>query len=152
ALFRKINLKAETQGRFESAVAQPKTFTYLNTDGHKNRRVTAVWSPGDVSTQSQPQFATMGDPPATKEQKLEAADPLTVLTRITLLPQGDKPCQGVSQFFDGKQRYDLEYANHGATQPDGRERRLGITTAVRCSITYREVAGFNKKPAEQRNQ
>lgn len=152
ALFRKINLKAQSEGRIEAGVAQPHQFSYLNTDGHKNRHVSAAWSATDVTTESQPHFPNMGDPPATKEQKLEAADPLTILTRIALLPPGERPCQGVNQFFDGKQRYDLEYSFRGATQPDGRERRLGLVSTVRCTVAYREVAGFNKKPPEKRNQ
>jgi len=152
ALFKKINLRAEAAGKLDNAVALPRTFTYQNNDGHKNRRVSAIWSPGDVETESQPRYPNLGDPPATREQKLEAADPLTILTRITVLPQADKPCQGVAQFFDGKQRYDVEYSFRGAAQPDDRERRLGITSAVRCALTYREVAGFKKKPADQRTQ
>jgi hypothetical protein len=152
SMFRKINLRAQTEGRLERDVPLPKTFSYLNNDGHKNRQVTATWSPTDVATRSSPQFPNMGDPPATREQKLEAADPLTILTRMTLLPSGEKPCQGVSQFYDGKQRYDVEYSYRGAATPDARERKLGITSAVRCSLTYREVAGFKKKPLDQRNQ
>lgn len=152
AVFRKINLRAQTQGRLERDIPLPKTFSYLNNDGHKNRQVTATWSPTDVSTRSSPQFPNMGDPPATREQKLEAADPLTILTRMTMLPSGEKPCEGVSQFYDGKQRYDVEYSYRGAATPDARERKLGITSAVRCSLAYHEVAGFKKKPADQRGQ
>jgi hypothetical protein len=152
ALFKKVNLRAESEGRLENAVVLPKTFTYMNQDGHKNRRVSATWSPADVTIRSEPQFTTMGDPPATKEQRLEAADPLTILTRMTVLPMSDKPCQGVSQFFDGKQRYDVEYSYRGPTTPDDRERKLGITATARCALTYREVAGFKRKPADQRNQ
>ena len=152
ALFRKINLKASTEGRFERGVAQPREFSYLNTDGKKDRKVSATWSPSDVATESAPAFKSMGDPAATREQKLEAADPLTILTRMTILPTGAKPCQGISQFYDGKQRYDVEYSVKGEGKPDGREQKLGITSAVQCSIHYHEVAGFKKKPANQRGQ
>jgi hypothetical protein len=152
ALLQKINLRARSEGRFENAAVLPRTFSYVNADGRKNRHVSAVWSPADVSTEAEPRFTNMGEPAATKEQRLEAADPLTVLTRITVLPQADKPCQGVSQFFDGKQRYDLEYSYRGPAQPDEREKRLGVTSAARCGLTYREVAGFKRKPASQRTQ
>ena len=151
-LFRRLDLKAEGQGRLENAAVLPRTFSYLNADGKKNRHVTALWTAGDVTTLSQPRYPNMGDPPATREQKLEAADPLTILTRITLLPPGQTPCQGVSQFYDGKQRYDVEFTYKGPAPPDDRERRLGLTGAVRCSLVYREVAGFKKKPADQRSQ
>lgn len=152
ALFRKLNLSAESQGRLENAVAEPRTFSYANIDGKKNRHVTALWSASDVETQSQPTYPNMGDPPATREQKLEAADPLTNLTRLALMPPGEKPCQGASHFYDGKQRYDLEYTYEGPSPVDRRERKLGLTSEVRCKLVYREVAGFKKKPVDQRNQ
>ena len=152
ALFRKINLNASTEGRFERGIAQPREFSYLNTDGKKDRKVSATWTPTDVSTQSAPAFKTMGDPAATREQKLEAADPLTILTRMTVLPTGAKPCQGVSQFYDGKQRYDVAYSAKGEARPNAREQKLGITSVMQCSIHYHEVAGFKKKPANQRGQ
>jgi hypothetical protein len=152
ALFRKINLNAITQGRFERGVAQPHEFSYLNTDGKKDRKVSAIWTPTDVATQSAPAFKTMGDPAATREQRLEAADPLTILTRMTVLPVGAKPCEGVSQFYDGKQRYNIEYSPKGEARPDGREQKLGIVTSLQCTVHYQEVAGFKKKPANQRGQ
>lgn len=152
SLFKHINLKADSEGRLENAVALPRQFTFQNVDGKKNRRVTATWTPSDVETQSQPHYPSMGDPPATREQKLEAADPLTVLTRLTLLPPGQTPCRGVSQFFDGKQRYDLEYTYESAAAADRRERKLGLVEVVRCKLVFHEVAGFRRKPAEQRSQ
>jgi Protein of unknown function (DUF3108) len=152
ALFRKLDLSAESQGRLENAVAEPKTFSYANIDGKKNRHVTAIWSGADVETLSQPVYPNMGDPPATREQRLEAADPLTVLTRLAVLPPGQKPCQGVSHFYDGKQRYDLEYTDEGAAPTDHRERKLGLTNEVHCKLVYREVAGFKRKPSSERNQ
>ena len=152
ALFKKINLKAETHGRIENGVVLPRAFTYQNNDGRKNRRVSATWTAGEVEIASDPAYPNLGDPPASKEQRLEASDPLTVLTRLTLLPAGDKPCQGVSQFFDGKQRYDVEYSYRGTAPPEEREKRLGVAGTVRCGLTYREVAGFKRKPADKRTQ
>ncbi len=152
SLLHRINLKAESQGRFERDIPAPKSFSYVNLDGRKNRRVSTFWSGADVATQSQPQFGSLGDPPASREQKLEAADPLTVLARMTVLAPGERPCEGVGRFFDGKQRYDVVFRYHGPSQPDARERRLGLTSTVRCSLSFHEVAGFKRKPADQRNQ
>ena len=152
SLLHKINVHAESQGRIERDTAVPKSFTYMNADGRKNRRVTATWTGGDVAIQSQPQFPSLGDPPASREQKLEAADPLTILTRVTMAPSGERPCEGVHHFFDGKQRYDVAFSYRGTVQPDARERLLGITDAVHCNLAFHEVAGFKKKPPEQRTQ
>lgn len=152
SLLHKVNVTAQSQGRIERDTAIPKSFSYVNADGHKNRRVTATWTGGDVTTQSQPQFPSLGDPPASREQRVEAADPLTILTRVTMMPVSERPCEGVHQFFDGKQRYDVAFSYRGTAQPDARERRLGITDAIRCSLNFREVAGFKRKAADQRNQ
>lgn len=151
ALFHRVDVRAESQGRIEPGGAIPKTFSYDNA-GHKNRKVIAVWTGSDVSTHSEPQFGSMGDPAATREQRVEAADPLTILTRLTIAPSDDHPCEGVRRFYDGKQRYDVAFAYKGVAQPDERERRLGLTGLIHCSLTYHEVAGFKRKPPEQRNQ
>jgi len=152
ALFRHIDLKASAQGRIEDAKPAPRLFTYANIDGKKNRHVMATWTGADVETQSQPHYPDMGDPPASREQQLEAADPLTNLTRVALTPQGQRPCQGPIHFYDGKQRYDLDFTYKGPAPAEERERRLGLTDTIRCSLVYREVAGFKRKPPEQRSQ
>ncbi len=150
ALFRKLDLKAESRGRIDNAVVSPGVFFSLNTDGKKNRAVTATWSTDDVATQSQPHYPDMGDPPASREQKLEAADPLTVLTRMTLLPPGQSPCQGVGRIYDGKQRYDVDYTHRAVTSPDGRERALGLTETLRCTLQAQAGRPAPSRPAAGR--
>ena len=58
----------------------------------------------------------------------------------------------VIHFYDGKQRYDLDFTYKGPAPAEERERRLGLTDTIRCSLVYREVAGFKRKPPEQRSQ
>ena len=145
ALFKKLDMRAGASGYVEGARVKPYTFQYLNTDGHKDRKVQVSWTGSEVTTTSAPVFPTLGDPPATPAQKLEAADPLTQLMRLTLTPANEEPCRGVMHFFDGKQRYDVSFDYRGTYAPDSRERGLGLVAPVRCTIQYREVAGYKKK-------
>jgi hypothetical protein len=74
--------------------------------------------------------------------------------RMTLASNQATPCGGGSHlFFDGKQLYSLDF---GAGVAGGElldnQQRLHLTNLVRCSVRYREVAGFKAKPPEQRNQ
>ena len=146
ALFRKLDMRAEGKGRLTDAGPLPATFGNFNASNKKPRHVTATWTGADVVTASNPQYPSMGDPPANKAQKLEAFDPLTQAMRIALTPSDANPCRGVLKFFDGKQRYDAALSLDGARELEGREKRIGLTAPVKCRLQYREVAGFKKKP------
>ena len=150
ALFRKLDMRAEGRGRLTDAGPAPVSFGHTNAANAKARRVTATWTAGDVVSTSQPQYPSMGDPAATRAQRLEAADPLTQAMRLALTPADGTPCRGTLKFYDGKQRYDAILSGDGLRELDSREKRLGLTAPIKCRLTYREVAGFKKKPeAEQ---
>jgi hypothetical protein len=152
ALFKKFNVHATTQGRIEDGEVRPGVFHYDNEDGKRNRRVVAKWGEGDVAVSSTPPYGDLGQPPASRVQKLASTDPLTQLMRMTVSNAGSNPCGGGSRlFFDGKQLYALEF---GAGAPGGfteDQRRMGLNNPVRCAVHFHEVAGFKAKPPEQRN-
>lgn len=153
ALFRKINLTAQSVGRVVGDKALPSAFFHHNTDGRKARRVKTAWTRTDVTTASEPAFDFLGDPAATKSQKLEAIDPLSQLVRIALKDTpGANPCSDSGRFFDGKQRYDVDFINEGPGRLDERERQLGLTRSVKCRMHYRPVAGFKRKSEEEKKE
>jgi hypothetical protein len=154
ALFKKFDVHATTQGRIENGEARPGVFHYENQDGKRDRHVVATWTGGDVAVTSTPPYADLGQPPASHAQKLASADPLTQLMRVTLASNRANPCGGDSHlFFDGKQLYALDF---GAGVAGGElldnQQHLGLTNLVRCSVRFREVAGYKAKPAAERNQ
>ncbi|CAN5117910.1 hypothetical protein BH09PSE2_BH09PSE2_21960 [soil metagenome] len=150
ALFRKLDMRAEGHGRFTENGAQPMSFGHTNAANTKARKVSATWTGGDVVSTSQPQYPSMGDPPASRAQRLEAADPLTHALRLALTPADSTPCRGTLKFYDGKQRYDAALSPDGKRELESRENRLGLSAPIKCRLSYREVAGFKKKPeAEQ---
>lgn len=153
ALFRKINLHAQSVGRVVGDKVLPTAFFHHNTDGKRERKVKTAWARNDVSTVSEPAFDFLGDPAATRSQKLEAIDPLSQFVRIALKAvKNDNPCSDSGRFFDGKQRYDVDFISEGPGQLDEREKKLGLTKPMKCRMHYRPVAGFKKKSAEDKKE
>ncbi len=153
ALFKKVDVRASAQGHIAKGEAEPGSFVWQNFDGKSNRKVDVTWTGADVTTAAQPGYGgKLGDPPASRAQRLEATDPLAGLMRITLGDNQGQFCRGVWKFFDGKQRYDLEFLNRGVSTPTSREKRLGLVNPVRCTVRFREIAGFKKKAANKQNQ
>jgi hypothetical protein len=153
AVVSKLNQHATAFGRIDGGRIAPVSFSHQNIDGKKNRKISVNWTGGDVVVAATPSYDNLGDPPASRAQKLAAADPLTQLIRVTRASTADGPCSTDSHFFDGKQLYDFDFARPrpgGEVEP--RERNLGLTNPVVCEVQYREVAGFKKKPPEERTQ
>ena len=147
--FKPFDTAAEARGRLSAGQAWPGTFHAQNYDSKANRRTEVAWTGSDVSVTLTPPVRSMGDPPATLAQKLEATDPVTGVVRIAL---SAPPCGRTMRFFDGKQRYDLDFTAGADARPDAREQRLGLMSPVHCQVRFREVAGFKKKPPSERNQ
>ncbi len=143
AAFKRFDIRAQASGRMTGEGPQPQAFDYVNHDGKRTRHVIVAWSPGDVAMTSTPRFGDLGDPPASLEQRLGAADPLTQLMRATVAQPG-QPCQGEPRFFDGKQYYGLDFSGAHAEAPNDGERGLGVTSVVACSMRYVPLAGFKK--------
>jgi hypothetical protein len=152
ALFKKFDVHATTQGRIEEGQARPGVFHYDNNDGKRNRHVVARWGDDEVAVSSVPPYGDLGQPPASRAQKLASTDPLTQLMRLTLASAQSNPCGGgVRDFFDGKQLYALEFGAGAPGALSEAEQHLGLNNPVRCAVHFREVAGFKAKPPEQRN-
>jgi hypothetical protein len=152
ALFKHFDIKASAEGRFVGGQAKPQTFDYINHDGKRVRQVAVSWSEDDVSMTSQPAFANLGDPPATPAQKTAAADPLTQMVRIMLTPPHAHPCDGDTRYFDGKQLYSLDLVPAGTGELSDHARELGLVNPLRCTVRYRQVAGFKHKAPAKRDQ
>ena len=152
ALVKHIHQVASSQGRIEGGEPKPGDFRTQNLAGKTRRRIHTVWRGGDVSMSAQPAFDSLGEPPASPQQKMAAADPLTQLMRLTLGGSRERTCDRSYLFFDGKQLYALDFGSAGDAPLTATDQRLGLTGPFRCDIRYREVAGFKKKPPNKRNQ
>jgi len=152
ALIKHIHQVASSQGQIVDGEPRPGAFETQSLGGKTHRKVRTVWRAGQVSMTAAPAFDSLGDPPASPEQKLAAADPLTQLMRMTLEGTRDRSCGRSYLFFDGKQLYALDFGPARDAEPMRREERLGLLAPFRCEVRYREVAGFRKKPPAKRNQ
>ncbi len=152
ALLKHINEQAASQGRIVGQDPMPGAFEFQHLSSKSKRRVRTLWTDGDVVMQATPAFDDLGHPPASRAQKLAAADPLTQLMRLTLNASRENTCGRTYHFFDGKQLYDLDFSGQRAAPPTSAEKRLGLVNHFRCDVTFREVAGFGAKPPKQRNQ
>jgi hypothetical protein len=153
SMFKKLDQRASATGTIVGGMAHPGVMTQQNIDGRKNRKVVARWTGSDVVATANPDFPNWGEPPATRAQKVVAADPLTQITRIALASTQAGPCAGDTRFFDGKYLYKIDFTAPRPTQLSARARKLGLVNGVHCSVTFEEVAGFGaKKPGSKTNQ
>lgn len=112
--------------------------TYERKGGKRGRVVQVAFTGADVVTTATPALGSMGNPPATRAQKLEAVDDLSAFVAMAF-EGGAQPCTRTVKVFDGRQRYDLAMTPNGAIRVDTRGFR---GQAQRCSVAYRPVAGF----------
>jgi hypothetical protein len=152
ALVKHIHQVASSQGRIEGGDARPGEFQTQNLGGKTHRKIRTIWQGGDVNMSAQPAFDSLGEPPATLQQKLAAADPLTQLMRLTVGGSRDRTCNRSYLFFDGKQLYALDFGPAEDAPLTSADQRLGLAAPFQCGVRYREVAGFKKKPPNKKNQ
>jgi len=135
---------AQSRGMLkEPGVALPGHYSHHG--GKKNRQVDINFTPRDVTVTANPIFGSMGDPPASAAQRLEAVDSLSaIVSLITTAP--DKTCTRDLKVFDGRARYNLDLTPAGTEKikVDGFK-----GTATKCTIDYQRVAGFEKKKDEK---
>jgi hypothetical protein len=151
AAIKRVDLDASTQGQLDDGVPRPGVFNYHHHDGARVRHVVVSWG-REVSVTSTPTYMDLGNPPASREQKLESADPLTQLMRLTLASSREALCDRNPLFFDGKQLYRLEFGHAQSNTPSAHARALGVTSIIQCTVRYVEVAGFHPKPAVQKSE
>ena len=97
----------------------------------------------DVAMTAKPAFGSLGEPPATPAQKLEASDPLTALLGHGFIPRktGEDPCGPPMKIFDGRQLTWLHFENQGLEKI----RTAGYKgEAYECYVKMDRVAGYEK--------
>ena len=149
--FKKFDIKAEESGPVAHGQPAPGVFRYENHDGKNNRKVEVTWDGQDVVTQSTPVLTFMGDPPATRAQKLGAVGYLTAMLRLSLA-DGSGPCHGAETIFNGKELSELGFTAPRAMILTDAQKQMGLTNGLRCTAVFREIAGYHKKTGKARNQ
>lgn len=121
--------------------------SYERSGGRRGRVVRVAFTGADVVTTATPALGSMGNPPATRAQRLEAIDDVSVFVAMVFGVAGPDPCARTFRIYDGRQRYDL------VMRPNGTQ-RVNIQgfrgEGRRCSVSYRPIAGFTD-PTQAKN-
>lgn len=121
--------------------------SYERKGGKRGRVVQVSFTGADVVTTANPSLGSMGNPPATRAQRLESVDDVSAFVAMVFGAAGPDPCARTARIYDGRQRYDLAMRANGVTRINIRGFR---GEARRCTVSYRPIAGFTD-PVEANN-
>jgi hypothetical protein len=151
AAFKKFNINATETGRIADGLPQPGVFRHENHDGKNNRKVEVVWNGQDVVTAATPEMTFLGDPPASRTQRLGSVGYLTAMLRMSMA-DSQGPCHGVETIFNGKELSELGFSDPRPLALNAGQQKMGLTHGLRCDTVFHEVAGYKKKKGKDRNQ
>ncbi len=138
-MFKEAEITAAVNGAYNGSGVEPIHFEHTNSASSKNRRIRIDWTGDDVVPTVTPPFGSMGEPPATREERLGSRDIASTILSMTL-DGGDAPCERTLPVFDGKQRYDLRMVPVAYEEVDTRGYE-GMSW--RCNIYYTPISGFD---------
>jgi hypothetical protein len=145
SLFWQATIDASASGRLVSTSLAPKQYDSFYRRGEsKKERVAVTFDKGAVTTVADPPYDTTRYPVSDAEKR-EALDPMSAITLVLAGITADhtNPCGTVAPVFDGRRRYNIEFAylrdepvNIGA---------LYNGPAHLCRLHYKQIAGFKPK-------
>ena len=145
SLFWQASIHASANGH-----VTPQTLTPAQYDSHfqrgeaKNESVRVSFDGNGAETFADPPY-DMTKYPVTAAEKHEAVDPMSAVTLVLAGVRADRanPCGTVAPVFDGRRRYNIEFAfvkDEPVTLG-----RLYSGPAHLCRLRYRQIAGFKPK-------
>lgn len=140
--FKKSEIIAEVSGEMDRTYPKPRHYQHMNAAGSKDRTIKITFTDDDVISDVEPRFGSMGEPPATREERLEAVDTLSAVLQMALNAgrDEDKPCGYDARVFDGKQRYDLRMLYEGEYEAKLKGYEGPV---ISCNVYYVPVSGFD---------
>ncbi len=150
AMVKTLNVVAGSQGVQTPGGMKTWRYWHQENDGHKNRHLQMRYDADAVQVTIVPPLHSMGEPPASQAQRLEAMDPLSALLALAQLPRNaaGRRCKGAIKVFDGKQRYDLVLRSLGMERV---RTRAFKGRAEKCAVYYVPIAGFDAKEMQDRS-
>ncbi len=108
-------------------------------DRPNGRLVRAAFTASDVVTTSVPTGMSMGDPPATAEQRRNVIDQISAIASM-VTTTGDPCSRTLRIYMDGRSRFDFALTPNGDVTINSRAYQ---GPGVRCRVQFRPIAGFN---------
>lgn len=150
SLFRHIDVTTTASGTVAGGLPMPQRFAFQAIEKRRVRHALLTWTADDVVAAPPPKDP--GDPAPTLAQKREAADPVTMFSRVLYAASPQLLCGRSWRFFDGAELYELRLEPPAPARLTDGERSLGLTSAVRCQVHYAEIAGFSHRRGERRDE
>lgn len=148
--FDDTDIEAVTSGYRGAQGLTPYRYQHTNHASNKDRVVGINFENGAAIPDVNPPFGSMGEPPASDEERAGALDPISVLLGVMMsLPaDADGVCAGRLPVFDGKARYDLRFENAGMDEVRTQGWR---GEAVRCQAFVEPISGYDPgdRPSEE---
>jgi len=140
--FDDTNIEATSNGYRQPEGLSPYRYEHINHASNKGRVVGINFDEGVAMPDVQPPFGSMGEPPASDEERTGALDPIsTLLSLMTGLPNDEHGvCEGRLPVFDGKARYNLRLNNLGL---DDVRTRAWSGEAIRCQAFIEPISGYD---------
>ncbi|HEX3664953.1 MAG TPA: DUF3108 domain-containing protein [Rhizomicrobium sp.] len=145
SLFWQAIIDASASGRFAGTALAPSRYdSFYRRGSSKKERVTVTFDRNGVTTFADPPYDTTKYP-VSDAQKREALDPMSAITLVLTATNADRanPCGTVAPVFDGRRRYDIEFA-YVRDEPVNLG-PLYSGSAHLCRLHYKQIAGFKPK-------
>lgn len=148
--FDDTNIEAGVSGYVHGDALVPWRYQHLNHASGKGRIVGIDFVDGRAVPDVNPPFGSMGDPPASDEDREGAVDPISGILSMMLaapITANGEPCNGSVPIFDGRARYNLRLENGGMSDVSTRAYR---GEALVCRAYVEPISGYEegKRPTE----
>ncbi|MFZ4120764.1 MAG: DUF3108 domain-containing protein [Caulobacterales bacterium] len=140
-----LDYDGSARGAITATAIRPATYTHQG--GRRGRVVTVTYTANDVVTEANPPM-NMGNPPATRQQKLGSTDQISSFVHMMVAPGEADPCARTIRVFDGRARFDLVMRPNGT---QNMRQRVFRGEARRCTVSYRAIAGLTDAPPTGEN-
>ncbi|WP_029013802.1 DUF3108 domain-containing protein [Niveispirillum irakense] len=141
------------QGSLAADIPQPARFTAHGAWREELRMTTLDYQPDGM-----PQI-TLAEPvpekdrePVPEELRKDTLDPVSAIVAVLDQVQRTGNCDLTVPVYDGRQRYDLEFADKGRETLAASNLSAFAGEAQRCAVTYKPVAGRWKEQNNRRDR
>jgi len=146
AIFDQTNITASSSGVYGPNWVSWSGYNLSHAYAQKFRRISLRRSGRDVRATITPRYGDMGNPPVTDDIRQGSYDPVSALFVLGRLVGQARACTGNVRVFDGRGLYRLTLTPRAT----GSYRGGGYNgPAVRCTMRYTPIAGFNMSAAER---
>lgn len=147
--FERTNLTAEADGLIDEAGVV--RWLRYDLDHHYSRKHRLIAlrrdETGAVEANIQPNFSAWGEPPTSDAQRRNSRDPLSSVVAMAIVAGQTQSCEGSYPTFDGRFHYVLELS---AGERDHFRGGGYEGEVLKCTLTYRAVAGFERSDTGRR--